>query len=94
MWPYVCPLRLYVLSFGYFVDTQMSGKAHDKKYGHIHREKCRCLRQAVGTPAIAGGGDVALSDAKLRALKPADKIYQVADEGGLSLVIHPGGTKT
>lgn len=37
---------------------------------------------------------MALSDAKLRALKPADKTYQAADEGGLSLVVHPGGAKT
>lgn len=37
---------------------------------------------------------MALSDTKLRNLKPADKAYQEADEGGLFVEVQPGGTKT
>lgn len=36
---------------------------------------------------------MALSDTKLRNLKPADKGYQEADEGGLFVEIMPGGAK-
>lgn len=36
---------------------------------------------------------MALSDTKLKNLKPADKSYQEADEGGLFLEVMPGGTK-
>lgn len=36
---------------------------------------------------------MALSDTKLRALKPADKAYQEADEGGLFVEVMPGGAK-
>ena len=36
---------------------------------------------------------MALSDTKLRNLKPADKAYQEADEGGLFVEIMPGGAK-
>jgi len=36
---------------------------------------------------------MALSDTKLRSLKPADKAYQEADEGGLFVEIMPGGAK-
>lgn len=37
---------------------------------------------------------MALSDTKLRNLKPADKAYQEADDGGLFVEVQPGGTKT
>jgi hypothetical protein len=37
---------------------------------------------------------MALSDTKLRNLKPADKAYQEADEGGLFVDVQPSGTKT
>ncbi len=37
---------------------------------------------------------MALSDTKLRNLKPAGKAYQEADEGGLFVEVQPGGTKT
>ncbi len=37
---------------------------------------------------------MALSDTKLRNLKPADKAYQEADEGELFVDVQPGGTKT
>lgn len=36
---------------------------------------------------------MALSDTKLRKLKPADKAYQEADEGGLFVEVMPGGAK-
>ncbi len=36
---------------------------------------------------------MALSDTKLRNLKPADKGYQEADEGGLFVEVMPGGSK-
>lgn len=36
---------------------------------------------------------MALSDTKLKNLKPADKSYQAADEGGLFIEVMPGGTK-
>lgn len=36
---------------------------------------------------------MALSDTKLRSLKPADKAYQEADEGGLFVEVLPGGAK-
>src|SRR5574337_468346 len=36
---------------------------------------------------------MALSDTKLRNLKPADKAYQEADEGGLFAEVMPGGAK-
>jgi len=36
---------------------------------------------------------MALSDTKLRILKPADKSYQEADEGGLFVEVMPGGAK-
>ena len=36
---------------------------------------------------------MALSDTKLRNLKPADKGYQEADEGGLFVEVMPGGAK-
>ncbi len=36
---------------------------------------------------------MALSDTKLRNLKPADKAYQEADEGGLFVEVMPGGAK-
>jgi len=36
---------------------------------------------------------MALSDTKLRNLKPADKNYQKADEGGLFVEVMPGGAK-
>ncbi|BCU08311.1 Arm DNA-binding domain-containing protein [Allochromatium tepidum] len=36
---------------------------------------------------------MALSDTKLRNLKPADKAYQKADEGGLFVEVMPGGAK-
>lgn len=36
---------------------------------------------------------MALSDTKLRNLKPADKSYQEADEGGLFVEVMPGGAK-
>lgn len=36
---------------------------------------------------------MALSDTKLRNLKPADKAYQEADEGGLFVEVTPGGAK-
>lgn len=37
---------------------------------------------------------MALSETKLRSLKPADKAYQEADDGGLFVEVQPGGTKT
>lgn len=37
---------------------------------------------------------MALSDTKLRNLKPGDKAYVESDEGGLHLEVMPGGTKT
>lgn len=37
---------------------------------------------------------MALSDTKLRNLKPAEKAYQEADDGGLFVEVQPGGTKT
>jgi integrase len=37
---------------------------------------------------------MALSDTKLKNLKPADKAYQEADDGGLFVEVQPGGTKT
>lgn len=37
---------------------------------------------------------MALSDTKLRNLKPADKTYQASDDGGLFIEVQPGGTKT
>lgn len=37
---------------------------------------------------------MALTDTKLRNLKPAGKAYQEADEGGLFVDVQPGGTKT
>ncbi|MDD2978068.1 tyrosine-type recombinase/integrase [Aquabacterium sp.] len=37
---------------------------------------------------------MALTDTKLRNLKPRDKAYQEADEGGLFVEVQPGGTKT
>jgi len=37
---------------------------------------------------------MALSDTKLRNLKPTDKAYQEADDGGLFVEVQPGGTKT
>lgn len=36
---------------------------------------------------------MALTDTKLRNLKPADKAYQEADEGGLFVEVMPGGSK-
>ncbi len=36
---------------------------------------------------------MALSDTRLRSLKPADKAYQEADEGGLFVEVMPGGAK-
>lgn len=37
---------------------------------------------------------MALSETKLRNLKPADKAYQIADEGSLHVEVLPSGTKT
>ena len=37
---------------------------------------------------------MALTDSKLRNLKPLDKAYQTADGGGLFVDVQPGGTKT
>lgn len=37
---------------------------------------------------------MALSDTKLRTLKPAEKAYQEADDGGLFVEVQPGGSKT
>lgn len=37
---------------------------------------------------------MALSDTKLRNMKPGDKAYQEADEGGLFVEVQSGGTKT
>jgi integrase len=37
---------------------------------------------------------MALTDTKLKNLKPADKAYQEADDGGLFVDVQPGGTKT
>ena len=37
---------------------------------------------------------MALTDSKLRKLKPADKAYQMADGGGLFVEVQPGGAKT
>ena len=37
---------------------------------------------------------MALSDTKLRNLKPSDKTYQEADDGGLFIELMPGGAKT
>ncbi|MCK6388915.1 MAG: Arm DNA-binding domain-containing protein, partial [Zoogloea sp.] len=37
---------------------------------------------------------MAQTDTKLRNLKPRDKAYQEADEGGLFVEVQPGGTKT
>lgn len=37
---------------------------------------------------------MALTDTKLRNLKPSEKRYQEADEGGLFVEVQPGGTKT
>lgn len=36
---------------------------------------------------------MALSDTRLRNLKPVDKAYQEADEGGLFVEVMPGGAK-
>lgn len=49
------------------------------------------FRPEYGHIAITGGGDMALSDAKLWAGACGQNL---ADEGGLSLVIHPGGAKS
>jgi len=37
--------------------------------------------------------NMALTDTKLRNLKPSNKAYQEADEGGLFVEIMPGGAK-
>ena len=37
---------------------------------------------------------MALSDTRLRSLKPASKAFQEADDGGLFVEVQPGGTKT
>lgn len=34
-----------------------------------------------------------LSDSKVRALKPKDKLYKIADERGLVLLVMPSGSK-
>ena len=36
---------------------------------------------------------MALRDLQIRALRPADKIYQCPDERGLYLEVHPNGSK-
>lgn len=96
MCAHMCALCACIPHFLAVLWTHGNARRHtaEWKNGHTHRENCPSQTRAVGTQAITGGGDMALSDAKLRALKPAEKIYQAADEGGLSLVIHPGGTKT
>lgn len=62
--------------------------------GHTHREIVPVQYATMGTQLLPRAGIMASSDAKLRALKPADKTHQAADEGGLCLVVHPSGTKT
>ncbi|MDR2365812.1 MAG: Arm DNA-binding domain-containing protein, partial [Zoogloeaceae bacterium] len=49
-------------------------------------------RVFMGT-RTAEGVVMALSDTKLRNLKPADKSYQEADEGGLFVEVMPGSAK-
>lgn len=34
-----------------------------------------------------------LSDSKIRALKPRDKLYKIADERGLVMLVMPNGSK-
>jgi hypothetical protein len=61
------------------------------------------IRVPIFVPLIEGfhghtlfetGEKMALTDSKLRNLKPRDKTYQMADGAGLFVEVQPGGTKT
>ena len=51
------------------------------------------LESGVRTQSIIGAGDMALSDAAIRSLKPRERSYKAYDRDGLFLLVSPSGSK-